>query len=173
MRFWRRGSDFLEFQDIFSLVDLGLDTDFTSDDEISQKEVNLKQGEINPDTIDLEEDVPDVADEEELQEVNLNRAFFEESAENLEFPHLFIKGISTEEELKFYRARTVGKQQSIPVYTEVEGIPIKVMNTDLSLQFFLNLHFVSDYEVTLQRSEGDSIPIDLNNPKQLTKFIKL
>ena len=163
----------MEFQDIFALVNLDSDTDFASDDETSQKEASQKPEAIDPNMFDLEDDSLNGPDEEELQEVNLNRAFFEESAENLEFPHLFIKGISTEEELKFYRARTVDGQHSIPVYTEVEGIPIKVMNTDLSLQFFLNLHFVSDYEVTLQRSEGDSIPIDLNDPQQLTKFIKL
>lgn len=160
----------MDVADLMALVDLeagkGLEEEVNSLEEISE-------GEFNPDDFDLE-DTFDDEDEEVLQEVNIGSAYFETFAGPKEFPYLLVRGINTEEEFKFYQNMTVLESEvSVPVYTEVEGVPVQVMTTDLSLQFFLNLHFIADYDVFLWTSETESIRIDLNNPNQLIKFIKL
>lgn len=93
--------------------------------------------------------------------------------ENVQYPCIFIDGITTEEEVQFFRSKERDVNTSLPMYCMIEGIPLSLGRLELSLDSLLELRSLFDYKITLYRSINDKVPIDLNDAQQLIKFIKL
>lgn len=94
-------------------------------------------------------------------------------ADSVKYPCIVIGGVTSEEEVKYFRNREVDEASSLPMYCLVEGIPLGLGGLELSLVSLLALRTLFPYKVTLYRSVNDSVEIDLNDANTLVKFIKL
>lgn len=165
-KFLAKGREYLNVQDLLEDVDFSQDMNFEDDD-----------AEDGIDIFDLEEDSAEELEEEASDEIPLDSIIlkedmFSETDNHVTFPYILIEGIETQEEFSFLNGLS-SDSDTIPAYTIVEDSLVPLMQFDFSLQIFLNLHFMGNYKVTLRKSADTSVPIDIENPEQLVKFIKL
>ena len=99
--------------------------------------------------------------------------YLSKMSEQLEYPCAVIEGVTTEEEFAFLRNHKNDLSVSIPLFCSVDGLMCRVGLLELSLDRFLTLRSISDYKISIYRSENDCVPIDLNDPENLINFIKL
>ena len=92
---------------------------------------------------------------------------------DIKYPCLFIDGITSEEELRFFKESSKGSDASLPLYCNVENIPLEVGSMELELHALLALKGIFDYKLALYKSADQRIPLDLNDPNVLIKFIRL
>lgn len=114
------------------------------------------------------EDVLDV----EL-EVCEDEDFSDQLMEQLSYPCLFLDGVETEEEVMFFKARSVESDAALPLYCRVDNIPLSLGTFELELHSLLTLRGIFDYKLTLYKSANNKVVLDLNNPEVLMKFIRL
>lgn len=91
----------------------------------------------------------------------------------VEYPCLMIDGITSEEEIFFFRDRSVSSDASLPLYCVIENVPLKIGTCELELKALLSLKGIFDYKLTLCKDAEHRIELDLNNPTVLMKFIRL
>lgn len=124
---------------------------------------------------DLEDD--SISDEDDegvsLETIDFRKEINEKAWEGVEYPSLLIDGLTTEEELSFFRGRNSESKNSLPLYCVVEGTPVKVCQLEISLQTFLNFKIIGGYTIQLCRDSSNSTVIPLDKPEALVKFIKL
>lgn len=108
----------------------------------------------------------------ELEECN-DLEFEEMVGELLEYPCVFLYGVTSEEELTFFRKRKVSSEVSVKMYTSVDGTPLDLGFLELTLDSLLAIRSIFDYKLTLCRAKGKVTEIDLDNPEELIKFIRL
>lgn len=108
--------------------------------------------------------------EVELEEYVEDNSFL---MEGLNYPCLFIEGITSEEEVFFFKNRKIDSDMKLPLYCKVDGVPIAVGEFELTLDALLMLRSIFDYKLYLYKSVGVVTEIDLNDTKTLLKFIRL
>ena len=91
----------------------------------------------------------------------------------IEYPCLVIDGVTSEEEIFFFRDRSVGSDATLPLYCVIENVPLKIGTCELELKALLSLKGIFDYKLTLYKSAEHRIDLDLNDPSVLMKFIRL
>lgn len=91
----------------------------------------------------------------------------------VEYPCVFIDGISSNDEVEFFRQRRYTDGASVPMYCQVQNALLSLGKFDLTLESLLDLRSIFRYRLTLYKSESNSVEIDLNDPVVLMKFIKL
>ncbi|MEY8333063.1 hypothetical protein AALB53_08165 [Lachnospiraceae bacterium 47-T17] len=111
-------------------------------------------------------------DEVVLEEYN-DYEFRQEMMKSVEYPSVFLTGISTLEELNFFKNRPYSENYSLPLYSIVDGQVYKIGMLDLSLDSLLSLRVIFNYEVVLLSDKDNSINLNLNDADTLIKFIKL
>lgn len=168
-RFSMKGCEQLNLDELLGLVDFSQDPSFEEDDVVSEVH--------EEDLFDLEEDEQDGNSNSEsdgiiLETIILNEKPLSETEKSVQYPYILIEGLKTQEEFAFLRG-LVEQSDSIPAYTKVEGNLVFLMDFDFSLQVFLDLHFLGNYSIVLWKSADVSVDIDIENPEQLVKFIKL
>lgn len=99
--------------------------------------------------------------------------FVKAMTSGMKYPCLVISGLTTEEELTFFRKREYSEEVSLPLYCEMENVPYEIGKMELSFDSLLALRVIADYDLKLYRSAQDVIQIDLNDPITLLKFIRL
>ena len=110
--------------------------------------------------------------EVQLEEYNdLDSASF--LLDELEYPFVTIEGITSNEEIEFFRKRGVKTESSIQAYFIANGEPISLGYFDLVLKNLLAISGIFDYGLILHKSKEESIRIDLKDADTLIKFIKL
>ena len=108
-----------------------------------------------------------------LESIDLQSSYLNEFLLNVEFPILVIEGITTEEEINYFRKNSEGKDSTLPMYCLIEGAPMKVCDFCLTLDSLLTIKSIYSYKIKLLRSRDDEVQLDLNDPSTLCKFIKL
>lgn len=130
--------------------------------------------ELDLENVDLTDEgfeEPADAVEMSLEELDLNNN--DEAAQIvLSYPCVIMSGVHSQEEYDFFN-QAGHRDNTIPGYVEIDGVFVKMMDFDFSIDTLLKLKFLGNYTLTLYRSEDDSVPIDLENPYFLMKFIKL
>lgn len=99
--------------------------------------------------------------------------YYEAINDSVEYPCAFLGGVTTEEELQFFRSKDADESTSIKLYTSVEGIPLEIGRLELTLNSLLALRSIYDYSLVIKRAKDDEVTVNLNNPEELIKFIKL
>lgn len=91
----------------------------------------------------------------------------------MEYPCVLMEGITSSEELSFFQKRRVRSEISLPFYGKFEGLVFKVGEFELSLDSLLTIRSIYPYKLTLLKNENDAVPIDIDDPNTLIKFIHL
>lgn len=134
----------------------------------------MNMSELDLESVDLtDEEFEEPAGEAKilLEELDLNNTDETEQTP-LSYPCVIMSGIHSQEEYDFFN-QAEHRDNTIPGYVEIDGVFVKMMDFDFSIDTLLKLKFLGDYKLTLYRSEDDSVQIDLGNPDFLTRFIKL
>lgn len=167
-------------------VDLSFDGSFDDDgifaDDLSDTYFNA-EGSKEPldfeesleSDFSLEDDkiVEDADEGVSLEFIDFREKINQQAWEEVEFPALFIEGLMTEEEFRFFRGRSSEDKNSLPLYCVVEGTPVKVCQLEVSLQSFLNFKIIGGYTIRLYKDATTSTVMQLDKPEALVKFIKL
>lgn len=106
----------------------------------------------------------------ELQEVD---DFIADDRNNVVFPHVLIEGINTEEEVNYFHKKFCDKDKSLPLYIKFDTMYRCIGNFELTLDNLLVIRSISDYKIALIVAEDKVLPVDLNDPASLIKFITL
>lgn len=93
--------------------------------------------------------------------------------ENVVYPCIFIEGLSNTFEIKYFSERLCDESLSYPLDCEVEGVPFKIGNFEMSLDNLLAIRRIFGYNIYLHKNEDNIVKIDLNNPETLIKFIRV
>lgn len=91
----------------------------------------------------------------------------------LVYPCILIDGVTTEEEINFFRERPFNTNTSLPLFCIVSDTVISLGALELTLFNLLDLRSIYSYNVTLCKSAENRVVLDLNDPNTLIKFIKL
>lgn len=94
-------------------------------------------------------------------------------SDNLNFPCVVLFGITTEEEVAFFKSRITDDEMSLPLYGDLEGQKFYIGNLELSLNTLLSIRSIYDYKLLLMKNSENSVSIDLDDADTLIKFIKL
>lgn len=110
---------------------------------------------------------------DELLELQAIDDFVEVKRTSVKYPHVLIEGIVTEEEVTYFNKKFNDKEKSIPLYLQFENVYKCIGSFELTLDNLIVVRSIADYKLTLLVEEGNAIPIDLNDPIKLLKFITL
>lgn len=92
---------------------------------------------------------------------------------NMEYPCVVVEGITSNDEVEFFRRRQGSDEYGVMAYMMAGDEPISLGRFDLVLDNLLTVKSLFDYQITLYRQKGDAVKIDLNDAETLIKFIKL
>lgn len=93
--------------------------------------------------------------------------------QGVQYPCLFIEGVTSEEEVIFLKNRKHETDLCLPLYCKVEGVPVEIGEFEMTLDSLLTLRSVFDYQLFLHKAVGVVTEIDLNDTNTLLKFIRL
>lgn len=94
--------------------------------------------------------------------------------DGMQYPCVIIDGITSNNEIVFFRNHSKKTDSSVPAYMLVSGEPVSLGYFDLVLDNLLAIREIYDYKVRLYKEkDGEGIWIDLDNPDTLIKFIRL
>lgn len=110
---------------------------------------------------------------DDLLELQAIDDFIEVKHNSVKYPHVLIEGIETEEEVIYFNKKFNEKEKSLPLYLQFEGIYKCIGTFELTLDNLIVVRSIANYKLTLMTDENNSVPIDLNNPLNLMKFITL
>ena len=111
-----------------------------------------------------------MADNLELQAID---DFVEDNAGNLNYPHILIEGVTTEEEVLYFHKKFAEEGKSLPLYLKFDGIHQCIGSFNLTLDNLLVVRSIDKYGLSLVISEEQQLPIDLDDIGSLIKFITL
>lgn len=111
--------------------------------------------------------------EEVVLEEYTDDEFVEESLASIQYPCIFIEGLTNTYEIKYFSERLCDESLSYPLYCTVEGVPFKIGNFEMSLNSLLTVRRIFGYKINLHKSKDSIVNIDLDSPETLMKFIKL
>lgn len=111
------------------------------------------------DTIEL-----DVYEDDSIQQ---------EAWNEVQFPCIFIEGVTTNEEISFFRERGGNAHDAIAAYCMVENTPVSLGTFELNLRTLLMLRSIYSYKVLLMQSREETVEINLDDADVLIKFIRL
>lgn len=97
----------------------------------------------------------------------------EQILEELQYPSIFLSGITTLDEVKFFKERAFSEGRALPIYGEIEGEYFKIGMLDLTLDSLLSLRAIFDYSIEIKYSKDEGAVLDLNDPDVLIQFIRL
>jgi hypothetical protein len=89
------------------------------------------------------------------------------------YPHVLIRGISTEEEVIYFHNKFSNPEKSLPLYLQFENSYKCIGNFELTLNNLLIIRCIDNYLLSIVVEEDKEIPINLDEPEQLLKFITL
>lgn len=110
---------------------------------------------------------------DELLELQAIDDFIEVKHVSVKYPHVLIEGIETEEEVTYFNKKFNEKDKSLPLYLQFESVYKCIGSFEMTLDNLIVVRSIANYKVTLMLEEGNAVPIDLNNPERLLKFISL
>lgn len=102
-----------------------------------------------------------------------DESFVAAMMERVEYPCVFLEGITSNEEIEFFRNHDTDEDTSVRAYCSVAGEPISLGKIDLTLHALLTIRSIFDYRISLHKNRDCVITIDLNDPETLIKFIKV
>lgn len=118
-----------------------------------------------------------ISDESFNNQVSLNvysdDEFKQAMSCDLKFPCLYLKGLETEEELNYFRNKHWEEDSLVPLYCELEGTSFFITDINLDATALLLLHEMGNYQLSLFKNDSVRIPINLDEPSDIIKFIKL
>lgn len=115
----------------------------------------------------------DTSTDVELQEVSIDAEINESISDDLNYPCIIISGLSTTEEVTFFKNRVFDQEKAIPMYIEFKGLRKQIGYFELTLDNLLLIRCISNYDVRLFKDKKSYLKIDLHAPEQLMKFIRL
>ena len=118
-------------------------------------------------TIDVKEEDDIILEEFDDSE------YREQILEELQYPSIFLSGITTLDEVKFFKKRAYSEDRALPIYGEIDGEYFKIGMLDLTLDSLLSLRTIFDYSIEIKYSKDEGAVLDLNNPDVLIQFIRL
>lgn len=93
--------------------------------------------------------------------------------DKMEYPCVVISGVTSNEEVEYFRNRLCTSDACVTAYCFVDDTPVKIGQLELTLSGLLTLRSIFDYGVELRVSPERTRVIDLNDPSMLVKFIRL
>ena len=111
--------------------------------------------------------------EEVVLDEYVDDSFAEHLRSKMVYPCVLLGGITSNEEIEFFRNRKTDEDVSVTAYCMVDGEPINLGQIELTLNGLLFLRSIFPYEVQLCISEEKFVKIDLNDPKDLMRYIRL
>lgn len=105
-----------------------------------------------------------------LQEVD---DFIQTDLSNVKYPHVRIAGVTTEEEVIYFHKKFCDEGKSLPLYLAFENTYKCIGSFELTLDNLLVVRSIDNYKLDLIVAEDKVIPIDIENPVKLIKFITL
>lgn len=112
-------------------------------------------------------------EDEVVLEEYTEEEFVNDSLASIQYPCIFIEGLTNTYEIKYFSERLCDESMSYPLYCTVEGVPFKIGNFEMSLNNLLAVRRIFGYKINLHKSQESIVNIDLDDPKTLMKFIKL
>lgn len=93
---------------------------------------------------------------------------------DVKYPCVVIEGITSNDEIEFFRNRGKETDSSLAAYMVVEGEPVSLGFFDLTLENLLAVREIYDYKLVIYKERSsEGTLIDLNDPSTLIKFIRL
>lgn len=117
----------------------------------------------------MQRELPDDLELEEFTDDEFRAAMLKD----VTYPAIFITGITTLEELEFFKNRQYNAELALPLYGELYGQIHKIGMLDLTLDSLLSLRSIFHYELELRTGIDNVVSLDLDDPETLIKFIKL
>ena len=93
--------------------------------------------------------------------------------ENIEYPCVFIEGLTNTYEIEYFSKRLCDESLSFPLYCTVEGVPFKIGNFEMSLNNLLAVKRIFGYKINLHKNKDSIVNINLDDAATLIKFIKI
>ena len=88
-------------------------------------------------------------------------------------PSLVIDGITSVEEVEYFRNRLCDADKSLPLFYQDDTGFVEIGKLELSLNSLLTLKNIYDYKLKLYKTPDVFVDLDLNDPKVLIKFIRI
>lgn len=91
------------------------------------------------------------------------------------FPCVMVDGVSTAAEVRMLQQLSANAEEgvAVPLYVSLDKTQVHIGNFPLVLDCLLLLKFLGGYAITLYNGDGLPIRLNLDDPVQLTKFIRL
>lgn len=95
--------------------------------------------------------------------------------EQMIYPCVVVDGVSTSAEVKMLQqpVAQAAEAVAVPLYIRIEKTPVQVGRFPLTLDRLLLMKFLGGYILTLYGEDASQIKLDLENPEQLVKFIRI
>ena len=108
-----------------------------------------------------------------LVELQVIDDFIEPVKSNVKYPHVLIDGISTEQEVMYFHKKFVDKDKALPLYMFFSDMYKCIGYFELTLNNLLTIRSIASYDIKLVIDENKQVPINLDDPTQLIKFINI
>lgn len=92
-----------------------------------------------------------------------------------EYPRVVLEGVSTEAEIMLLRKPISPEDEcaACPLYVRLQGEEIKIGRLALTLDCLLMLRMIGGYDLVIESSPSEHYKLDLDNPTDLQKFIRI
>lgn len=91
----------------------------------------------------------------------------------IKYPCVVLEGVTSNEEIEFFRGRKPDAAASVSLYCFVGDEPVHLGMIELTVKDLMMLRSIYDYKAVLYVSEGCANPLNLNDAETLVKFIRL